>query len=127
LHCTQYRKPGARGAIALTGVTCNTIQSCGMLPNMLALPIAILVLLAALPAGAVAAPRIVQVLPPDLEAVVDSVSTADGELCDVMFKLAPGTYHLRPEPYTDPTCGNCQQAATPVPATLGLRVTAETS
>jgi len=36
--------------------------------------------------------------------------------------LAPGSHHLSPRPYVDPTCGNCQDPAQPVPATLGLRV-----
>ncbi|MDZ4672846.1 MAG: right-handed parallel beta-helix repeat-containing protein [Gemmatimonadota bacterium] len=36
--------------------------------------------------------------------------------------LAPGHYVLQPSAYTDPTCGNCQDAATPVPGTLGMVV-----
>ena len=38
------------------------------------------------------------------------------------FRLAPGDYHLSPAPYVDPTCGNCEDPATAVPATLGLRL-----
>lgn len=34
--------------------------------------------------------------------------------------LAPGHYVLQPSAYTDPTCGNCQDPATPVPATVGM-------
>lgn len=37
--------------------------------------------------------------------------------------LAPGHYVLQPSAYTDPTCGNCQEAATPVPGTLGMIMT----
>jgi hypothetical protein len=36
--------------------------------------------------------------------------------------LAPGDYHLRPVPYTDPSCGNCEDPAQEVPATRGLRL-----
>jgi hypothetical protein len=36
--------------------------------------------------------------------------------------LVPGHYVLEPAAYTDPTCGNCEDAAETVPATLGLRV-----
>jgi hypothetical protein len=36
--------------------------------------------------------------------------------------LGPGTYVLEPTAYTDPTCGNCEDAAASVPATLGVRV-----
>jgi hypothetical protein len=41
----------------------------------------------------------------------------------VTLRLAPGHYVLLPEEYTDPTCGNCADPDTPVPATLGARVT----
>jgi hypothetical protein len=36
------------------------------------------------------------------------------------LELEPGHYILQASAYTDPTCGNCQEAATPVPASLGL-------
>lgn len=39
------------------------------------------------------------------------------------LELAPGHYVLQSSAYTDPTCGNCQDPATPVPGTLGLVVT----
>lgn len=38
-------------------------------------------------------------------------------------RLSPGVYELHSHPYTEPTCGNCEQAATRVEATAGLRVT----
>ncbi|HUG27966.1 MAG TPA: hypothetical protein VMK53_06675, partial [Gemmatimonadales bacterium] len=38
------------------------------------------------------------------------------------LRLAPGHYLLQPAAYTDPTCGNCEDPATSVPATLGLRL-----
>lgn len=38
------------------------------------------------------------------------------------LRLAPGHYILHPTAWTDPTCGNCEDPATPVPATLGLRL-----
>lgn len=38
------------------------------------------------------------------------------------LELEPGTYILQPAAYTDPTCGNCEDASTPVEATLGLRL-----
>lgn len=41
------------------------------------------------------------------------------------LRLAPGDYHLTPTAYLDPTCGNCEDPATPVPATLGLRLTGQ--
>ncbi|MGH7477638.1 MAG: right-handed parallel beta-helix repeat-containing protein, partial [Longimicrobiales bacterium] len=40
----------------------------------------------------------------------------------VTLRLAPGQYYLEPAPYTDPSCGNCEDPAETVPATLGLRV-----
>lgn len=37
--------------------------------------------------------------------------------------LLPGHHWLEPIPYVDPTCGNCADPATEVPATLGARLT----
>ena len=36
------------------------------------------------------------------------------------FMLAAGNYYLAPTAFTDSTCGNCESAATPVPASYGL-------
>lgn len=77
------------------------------------------------PAGGSAEPRMIPVTPLRLEAVVDSLQTAGGPLRDVTLTLAPGTYDLAPAAYLDATCGNCEEAATPVPATIGLRITGE--
>jgi hypothetical protein len=38
------------------------------------------------------------------------------------IELPPGRYVLRPSEYVDPSCGNCEDAAETVPATLGARV-----
>lgn len=38
------------------------------------------------------------------------------------LRLAPGHYVLQPFDWTDPTCGNCEDPATPVPATLALQI-----
>ncbi len=38
------------------------------------------------------------------------------------LRLAPGHYILQPAVWTDSTCGNCEDPATPVSATLGLRL-----
>lgn len=43
----------------------------------------------------------------------------------LVIVLAPGDYHLRALPYLDPTCGNCEDPAQSMPATLGLRVSGE--
>jgi 2,3-bisphosphoglycerate-dependent phosphoglycerate mutase len=40
----------------------------------------------------------------------------------VRLVLAPGRYRLAPSAHTDPTCGNCPDAAETVPATVGLHV-----
>ncbi|MBR9991035.1 MAG: right-handed parallel beta-helix repeat-containing protein, partial [Gemmatimonadetes bacterium] len=39
------------------------------------------------------------------------------------LELRAGTYVLEPAAYTDPSCGNCEDPAETVPATLGLRLT----
>ncbi|HSJ08311.1 MAG TPA: right-handed parallel beta-helix repeat-containing protein, partial [Longimicrobiales bacterium] len=38
------------------------------------------------------------------------------------IRLGPGHYYLEPAAYTDPSCGNCENASDTVPATLGLRI-----
>ncbi len=43
----------------------------------------------------------------------------------IVLQLAPGDYHLTPQPYTDPTCGNCEDPQQPVPATLGMRLSGD--
>ncbi len=40
----------------------------------------------------------------------------------VRLQLGPGHYVLDSEDYTDPTCGNCEDAQQAVPASVGLRV-----
>lgn len=40
----------------------------------------------------------------------------------VVLRLAPGEYRLVPQPEVEPSCGNCLDPETPVPFTLGLRV-----
>jgi hypothetical protein len=38
------------------------------------------------------------------------------------LRLAPGHYVLQPFDWTDPTCGNCEDPATSIPATLALQL-----
>ncbi|MBI4546222.1 MAG: right-handed parallel beta-helix repeat-containing protein [Gemmatimonadetes bacterium] len=54
--------------------------------------------------------------PSRLQAVLDTVRGP------ARILLAPGRYHLAAAAYQDPTCGNCEDPATAVPATLGMRV-----
>ncbi|UCH84696.1 MAG: right-handed parallel beta-helix repeat-containing protein [Candidatus Latescibacterota bacterium] len=43
-------------------------------------------------------------------------------LADVTIRLAPGTYELTPQSAVDSTCGNCEDPATEVPITVGVRI-----
>lgn len=52
------------------------------------------------------------------EAIAAAATMASG----ATIRLLPGDYHLGPSAYVDPTCGNCEDPARPVQATLGLRV-----
>lgn len=54
----------------------------------------------------------------DLAAKIAAAAAKPGTVID----LPPGDYRLSPMPYTDPTCGNCEDPNQAVPATLGLRV-----
>lgn len=55
----------------------------------------------------------------DLQSVLTRVEP------QTVIRLSPGTYDLHARPYSEPTCGNCQQAATRVEATVGLRVSGQ--
>src|SRR5512144_1492389 len=73
-------------------------------------------------APALAAARTIRLAPgASLEAALRQAAARPGTI----IELAPGDYSLSPEPYTDPTCGNCQDPAESVPATLGVRVSGE--
>jgi hypothetical protein len=68
--------------------------------------------------------------PASLDAqTVRVVSTAEelhallsSPLDSVEIRVSPGTYHLVPTRFIEPTCGNCQDSATPVRFSLGVRV-----
>lgn len=40
----------------------------------------------------------------------------------ITIRLAPGAYELAPHAFTDESCGNCEEPATAVPASYGVRV-----
>jgi hypothetical protein len=46
----------------------------------------------------------------------------DGLRGPAEVRLLPGYHVLLPDTFTDPTCGNCEEPATPVPATVGVRI-----
>jgi hypothetical protein len=71
-----------------------------------------LLLAAALPASASAR---------DLAAEIAAAAARPG----TTIELPPGDYRLSPTPYTDPTCGNCEDPARSVPATVGARISGE--
>ena len=41
---------------------------------------------------------------------------------NLIVRLLPGEYHLRPFSGIDSTCGNCEDPETPVEVTIGLRI-----
>ncbi|MCK4414676.1 MAG: right-handed parallel beta-helix repeat-containing protein [Candidatus Eisenbacteria sp.] len=57
----------------------------------------------------------------DLQQAVARAATIPG----VTIAIPSGEYHLVPQPYLDPTCGNCEDSGRSIPATLGLRITGE--
>jgi hypothetical protein len=67
----------------------------------------------------------VPVAPPD-SAAADSVENLEDAVAHAApgatIRLAPGVYDLAPEPYTEPTCGNCPEESTAVTATVGMIV-----
>lgn len=50
----------------------------------------------------------------DLQAILDTLRGP------AVVAMASGDYHLKPVPFTDTTCGNCQDPSEDVPATRGL-------
>lgn len=66
---------------------------------------------------------IVPCTPADFLERVEARRGPDGRLrAGSHFRLAPGHYHLEPAPYREDRCGNCEDPATPVAATVGLRL-----
>ena len=65
-------------------------------------------------AGEPGAPAIAVAPGDDLRALLDTLRGP------ATIRLAPGDYHLEAVPFTDSTCGNCQDASEDVPATRGL-------
>ena len=52
----------------------------------------------------------------DLQALLDTLTGP------VVVELEAGDYHLEAVDFTDPSCGNCEDASEQVPATRGLRI-----
>ena len=72
--------------------------------------------------GAVAQ-EIIPCTPGDFLARVEARRGPDGRLRPGShFRLAPGHYLLEPSPYREARCGNCEDPATPVDATVGLHL-----
>jgi hypothetical protein len=80
------------------------------------------VALSALGAPVRAEQRVAVTDTPELIAAVHRVALLGADSGAVVLDLAPGDYHLEPQPYLDPTCGNCEDPARGAPATLGLRI-----
>ena len=65
----------------------------------------------------------VDLTPATFHAQLELYREGDGSFREgTLFRLAPGEYRLRPTPYEEERCGNCDDPATPVQATVGLRV-----
>ncbi|MBN2171231.1 MAG: right-handed parallel beta-helix repeat-containing protein [Candidatus Krumholzibacteriota bacterium] len=78
------------------------------------------------PLSGVRAQEVVPCTPDDFLAQVAARRGPDGRLRPgSCFRLAPGHYHLAPAPYREARCGNCEDPATPVDATVGLRLAGE--
>ncbi len=73
-----------------------------------------------IPIAATAAPEEDEILVGDVDGLVAAVASAPPHST---IRLTPGDYHLTPHPIEEPTCGNCEEPATRVPATVGLLVT----
>lgn len=58
-------------------------------------------------------------LNPDAPTLADAVAMATP---NTTIRLSPGIYELTPVPYTEPTCGNCQDPNVAVETTVGLGV-----
>ncbi|MEJ2722481.1 MAG: right-handed parallel beta-helix repeat-containing protein [bacterium] len=59
----------------------------------------------------------------DISTAEQLEETLSRPLSDVVIRLQPGTYHLTPSESVDSTCGNCDDPATAVPITVGVRIT----
>lgn len=59
---------------------------------------------------------------PGFGSLAEAIATAASREGGLTIHLLPGDYHLAPQDYSDPTCGNCQDPDQSVPATLGVRI-----
>jgi len=83
----------------------------------------LLVATAALAGSKLSGVATVDVTPATFRAEFERHLESDGRLREgTLFRLAPGEYRLEPTPYEDDRCGNCEDPATTVQATVGLRV-----
>ncbi len=91
-------------------------------PSLLVVALLLLAVPAARAGGAE-----VLVAPPDSAvagaASLEAAVAAAGD--STVIRLSPGTYDLTPDPYFEPTCGNCQEESTAVAATSGMIVSGE--
>ncbi len=55
----------------------------------------------------------------------DLARILDEAAAGTRVELAPGTHRLRPHPFTESTCGNCEDPDTPVTVTVGAIVSAD--
>ncbi|MFH1143352.1 MAG: right-handed parallel beta-helix repeat-containing protein [Candidatus Eisenbacteria bacterium] len=60
-----------------------------------------------------------------LGTLAEAIDLAARSGSEAVLELAPGRYDLSPTAYTDPSCGNCQDPAQAIPATLGLRISGD--
>lgn len=65
----------------------------------------------------------VKVSPETLQETINGMVSRYGAIpAGTRFMLEPGEYRLRPERYTDESCGNCKDERTTVPGSVGLSV-----
>lgn len=96
-----------------------------MVRRFLCLAFAALVLTPALVRGGskLAGVATVDLEPANFLAEMGRYREADGSFREgTLFRLAPGHYQLAAQPYADSRCGNCEDPATPVAASVGLRI-----
>ncbi len=106
-------------------IVTGRVAAAGLVPLLAAIA-------AGAPGSAAAAPaspppRTVRVTPADWSGLVGDDGVLEGPAGGLRVLLSPGVYRLDGRAFVDSTCGNCEEAATPVPASVGLVLRGEVS
>jgi hypothetical protein len=94
-----------------------------LIPSMTLILVLLLSAGTAQASGKLAGVATVELTPATWRAQLDRYRDAEGAFREgTLFRFAPGHYRFEPTPYEEQLCGNCEDPATAVKASVGLRI-----